>query len=77
MAALSGLDRVLKGASAAISRVREEVQDLAGLDVPVMVVGRNGTGKEVVAQSLHDLAGAAGAFVAWIARRCRRGSLSV
>ncbi len=53
--ALSGLDRVLLGQTAAVVALREEVLDLAGLDGAVMVLGETGTGKELVARALHDL----------------------
>ncbi|TKD05192.1 sigma 54-interacting transcriptional regulator [Polyangium fumosum] len=44
----------LVGASLAIERVRREIRQLASLDVPVLVRGETGTGKELVARALHD-----------------------
>ncbi|ACY14277.1 sigma 54-interacting transcriptional regulator [Haliangium ochraceum] len=41
------------GASAALSRVREDVRRIADLDVPVLVRGETGTGKELVANAIH------------------------
>ena len=43
----------LVGASLAIERVRREIRQLASLDVPVLVRGETGTGKELVARALH------------------------
>jgi two-component system, NtrC family, nitrogen regulation response regulator GlnG len=44
----------LVGASHGIERVRREIRKLASLDVPVLVRGETGTGKELVARALHD-----------------------
>src|SRR6185295_12014386 len=41
------------GASAGIRRVQEHLDRIADLDVPVLIRGETGTGKELVAQALH------------------------
>ncbi len=41
------------GSSPAMRRVTEEVELLAGSDLPVLVLGETGTGKEVVARAIH------------------------
>jgi two-component system nitrogen regulation response regulator GlnG len=43
----------LVGDSEAILRVRHEVRRVADLDVPVLLRGETGTGKELVAQAIH------------------------
>lgn len=48
-------DGVLIGMSAAILRVREMIERLAGTPCTVLLRGETGTGKEVVARRLHDL----------------------
>ena len=52
---LSGLDRILLGSSAATRDLRDEVLDLADINVPVLLQGETGTGKELVARALRDL----------------------
>ena len=44
----------LIGESAAIARVRQEIQQAAVLDVPVLLRGETGTGKDVVARAIHE-----------------------
>lgn len=41
------------GDSTATEAVREKIERLAPTDLPVLILGASGTGKEVVAQSLH------------------------
>lgn len=48
-----GDDLGLVGESHAIERVRRQIRRLAELDVPVLIRGETGSGKELVAQALH------------------------
>lgn len=47
----SGSD--ILGASPAIMEVRRRIEDYGPLDVPVLITGETGTGKELVARALH------------------------
>ena len=42
------------GTSPGICRVRQQIQEVADLDVTVLIQGETGTGKELVAQAIHD-----------------------
>jgi two-component system, NtrC family, nitrogen regulation response regulator GlnG len=44
----------LVGESAATLRLRQDIRSAAGLDVPVLLRGETGTGKELVARALHE-----------------------
>ncbi len=44
----------LVGESAATLRLRQEIRSAAGLDVPVLLRGETGTGKELVGRALHE-----------------------
>lgn len=55
----------LVGRSAAMVRLRGQIEAVAGTDADVLVVGETGSGKEVVARALHDYGPrATGNFVA-------------
>ena len=55
----------LVGESEAMTRLRAEIESVAAADVPVLITGENGTGKEVVARNVHLVGPRSGeAFVA-------------
>jgi transcriptional regulator with PAS, ATPase and Fis domain len=41
--------------SAAMSAVLGDIRRIAPIDVSVLLLGENGTGKELLAQAIHDL----------------------
>jgi len=47
-----------------LERSFQRMARVAATDVPVLVLGETGTGKEVVARAVHDLSGRTGPFVA-------------
>jgi two-component system C4-dicarboxylate transport response regulator DctD len=53
----SGVEAKIVGRSPQIERVRRLVLDVADSPVDVLIHGETGTGKEVVAQALHELSG--------------------
>lgn len=63
--ATPALENRLVGSSPAIVALRRTLEQLAAIDVDVLLQGETGTGKEVAARALHDLSPRAkGAFVA-------------
>ncbi len=54
LSASSDISRRLIGNSDAMQHLRAEIQDVASTDASVLIVGETGTGKEVVAQCLHE-----------------------
>lgn len=62
---LIDLEQILIGKSAGLVQARQDITDFAGSPANVLVTGETGTGKELVAQALHDLGKGPGApFVA-------------
>ncbi|MCX7590368.1 MAG: sigma 54-interacting transcriptional regulator, partial [Kiritimatiellae bacterium] len=53
MQAVSGVERII-GTSRAMETLRETVFQFAQLDVPVLITGETGTGKELVARAIHE-----------------------
>jgi len=56
--------RPIVGSSAAIQAVRELVTSVAPSDIPVLLVGETGTGKEHIARYIHAVSQRKGPFVA-------------
>jgi formate hydrogenlyase transcriptional activator len=50
-------DREIVGRSEAIRKVLQQVKQVAGTDVTVLVLGETGTGKELVARAVHGQSG--------------------
>ncbi len=58
-------DSALRGQSAAMRKLKDEIARVAPIPSPVLIVGESGTGKELVARELHNLsAGAKEQFIA-------------
>ncbi|NNE44115.1 MAG: sigma-54-dependent Fis family transcriptional regulator, partial [Gemmatimonadetes bacterium] len=49
--------REFRGESEATARLFEELVGLAEFDLPVLILGETGTGKELVARAVHELSG--------------------
>jgi len=50
----SGHLKSIIGKSEGVQAVRESIEEVAGLDVTVLIYGETGTGKELVARAIHD-----------------------
>lgn len=53
--AAMGAEAPLLGNSAAMQRVVRQIQDAAAVDVPVLLSGESGTGKDLAARMLHQM----------------------
>lgn len=57
-------DRTLRGDSAAMLRLRRQIEKVSGASAPVLIWGESGSGKELTAQAIHaQSARAGGPFV--------------
>ena len=52
-----GIEALVLGKSPAMAEVRKKIQRLADTSVSVLITGETGTGKELIARSLHDFGG--------------------
>ncbi|MCB1504284.1 MAG: sigma-54-dependent Fis family transcriptional regulator [Hyphomicrobiaceae bacterium] len=50
----TGIDQVMIGRAAAMQRLKQQARSFAATDADVLIFGETGTGKELVARSLHD-----------------------
>lgn len=57
------LMRTLVGRSPIMERLRRTIAQVAGTDLPTLIQGPTGSGKELVAEGLHRLSGRSGPFV--------------
>lgn len=55
LAKLSSIDRLLVGEAPVMKRLRDDIVDLAPLEANILLVGETGTGKDLVANALHNL----------------------
>ncbi len=60
---LAGMDVQMVGQQSGLSEVMEKVRYVAGIPRPVLILGERGTGKELVAHSIHAHSGRKGPFV--------------
>lgn len=58
------LSNRLIGTSAVMARLRDTIRDLAPLPTDILLLGETGTGKDMIARTIHDHSGRSGPFVA-------------
>lgn len=61
----ANLEHLILGQSRAIRRIRALIEKVAPTNVPILIQGPTGVGKELVAQALHRLSGRTGRLVAF------------
>ena len=59
-----GAETALVGSSPAMQRLKDAMARIAPIPSPVLITGESGSGKEVVARSVHALSGLKGPFLA-------------
>jgi sigma-54 specific flagellar transcriptional regulator A len=63
-ARMARIDRLIPGAAQPMQDMKRLVAAMAPARAPVLITGKSGVGKELVAQALHDMSGRSGAFIA-------------
>ena len=63
MSFVNNLSRLIVGSSDAMMALRKSVIDVAEHNIPVLILGPSGSGKELVAQGLAELSGRSGRLV--------------
>ncbi len=63
MSFVNNLSRLIVGTSDAMMALRKSVIDVGEHNIPVLILGPSGSGKELVAQSLAELSGRSGKLV--------------
>jgi len=51
---------LIVGSSPVMQAMKDEIRRIASKDVPVLLIGQSGTGKELVARAIHELSSRAG-----------------
>lgn len=64
LATMGNLESRIIGHSRSMLDLRSLIHEVAAAPADVMILGETGTGKELIARSLHDLSGRTGPFVA-------------
>lgn len=55
VASLSGLDAMLIGSNEKLIKVKQQINQLAAINSPILILGETGTGKQLAATALHKL----------------------
>ena len=63
MSFVNNLSRLIVGSSDHMVALRKSVVDVAEHNIPVLILGPSGSGKELVAQSLADMSGRSGRLI--------------
>ena len=63
MSFVNNLSRLIVGSSEHMVALRKSVIDVAEHNIPVLILGPSGSGKELVAQSLADMSGRSGRLI--------------